>query len=117
MKFHEKLQELRKQRGFTQEGLAERLYVSRTAVSKCFSVSLDAQISSDAYPGGKGGGAKGKSGSELSFRVAGLRRDSAVGPDRGGVAAVYPGSAALCGGGGPSFSGDQGPQLIKWPRP
>ena len=34
MEFHEKLQQLRKQRGLTQEQLAEQLYVSRTAVSK-----------------------------------------------------------------------------------
>ncbi|MBE5783124.1 MAG: helix-turn-helix transcriptional regulator [Clostridiales bacterium] len=34
MKFHEKLQELRKQKGLTQEELAAQLYVSRTAVSK-----------------------------------------------------------------------------------
>lgn len=34
VEFYEKLQELRKSRGLTQEELAEALYVSRTAVSK-----------------------------------------------------------------------------------
>jgi transcriptional regulator with XRE-family HTH domain len=34
VEFHEKLQELRKNRGLTQEELAKGLYVSRTAISK-----------------------------------------------------------------------------------
>lgn len=65
MEFKDKLQQLRKQKGLTQEELAELLYVSRTAVSKwesgrgfpnieslkalakCFCVSLDELLSGE----------------------------------------------------------------------
>lgn len=65
MEFHEKLQTLRKQKGWTQEDLAETLFVSRTAISKwetgrgypsidslkalaaCFGITVDTLLSGD----------------------------------------------------------------------
>ncbi|MBR3753070.1 MAG: helix-turn-helix transcriptional regulator [Ruminiclostridium sp.] len=65
MEFHEKLQHLRKQKGLTQEQLAQELFVSRTAISKwesgrgypnldslkgisrLFSISIDDLLSND----------------------------------------------------------------------
>lgn len=65
MNFNEKLQQLRKQKGLTQEQLASCLYVSRTAISKweagrgypnldslkaiakCFDVTIDELLSND----------------------------------------------------------------------
>jgi len=44
MKFHDKLQLLRKERGFSQEDLAERLSVSRQAISKWESGSAHPEI-------------------------------------------------------------------------
>ena len=47
MELSEKLQELRKEKGLTQEELAEALFVSRTAISKFFSVSIDELLSGE----------------------------------------------------------------------
>ena len=47
MELHEKLQALRKQKGLTQEELAAQLYVSRTAISGFFSISVDELLSGD----------------------------------------------------------------------
>ena len=52
MEFNEKLQLLRKQNNMTQEQLAEKLYVSRTAVSKWESGKGYPNIESlKVYPG------------------------------------------------------------------
>ena len=50
MEFHEKLQELRKSRGLTQEELSEELYVSRTAISKWESGDWDIIVTSLRKP-------------------------------------------------------------------
>ena len=44
MEFNEKLQELRKQKELTQEQLAEKLYVSRTAVLKKIISALSGEL-------------------------------------------------------------------------
>ena len=74
MQFHEKLQQLRKERGFSQEDLAERLSVSRQAISKwesgsaypeieklvqlseIFGVTLDSLMKEGPIEYGSGGG-------------------------------------------------------------
>ena len=44
MEFNDKLQELRKQKELTQEQLAEKLYVSRTAVLKKIISALSGEL-------------------------------------------------------------------------
>ena len=49
MEFNEKLQELRKQKGMTQEELAESLYVSLKTIARFFGVTVDELLSGDEW--------------------------------------------------------------------
>ena len=47
MTFGEIIKKLRTDKGLTQDELAEKIYVTRTAISKCFSISLDDLLSGE----------------------------------------------------------------------
>jgi len=85
MRFHEKLQDLRKNRGFSQEELAERLSVSRQAISKwesgsaypeieklvqlseIFGVTLDSLMKEGPIEYGRGSGRSGGHAEDFPF--------------------------------------------------